>query len=399
LKKVSSKNKFKVMIMNVGVLGIGITKFGERWDQGLRELLLDAQVKALKDANLEATQIDALYTGNMSGDSLSGQVHVGAMAAENLNINKPSVRVEGACASGSLALRQGVHAIESGEAEIVLVNGVEKMTDVSIGQVTTALMGAGDEELEGFNGLTFPGLYALLAKAYMTKYPKLTRDLLAEVSVKNHFHGARNEYCQFRKEINIDVVKNSTMVADPLTLFDCSPITDGAASIILASEEKAKELGSKVSIVASGLANDTLSLARRNTLTAIHAGKIAADSAYKQAGITAEQVSFAEVHDCFTIAEILAVEALGFAKEGEGYKLYKDKDTYFDGKKPINTSGGLKACGHPVGATGVKQAVEATMQLRGEAKGRQVKEAEIGVTHNVGGSGATACVHVFKKVK
>ena len=385
--------------MNVGVLGTGITKFGERWDQGLRELLLDAQLKALKDSKLSPVDIDALYTGNMGGGPLSGQLHIGAMATENLNIDKPSVRVEGACASGSLALRAGIHAIEAGEAEIVMVSGVEKMTDVSTEQVTTMLMGAGDEEIDGFTGLTFPGLYALLAKAYMHKFPKLTRDLLAEVSVKNHFHGAKNSYAQFRKEITIDTVKNSTMVADPLTLFDCSPITDGAATIIIASEKKAKELGAKVSIIGSGLGTDSLSLARRKSLTRIDAAHTAAHQAYKQAGIKAEDVNFAEVHDCFTIAEIMAVEALGFAKEGEGYKLYKGKDTYFDGKIPINTSGGLKACGHPVGATGVKQAVEATMQLRGEAEGRQVKDAKIGVTHNVGGSGATAAVHVFKKVK
>ena len=385
--------------MNVGVLGIGITKFGERWDQGIRELLLDAQLKSLKDAGIQAKDLDAMYTGNMGGGSLSGQLHIGAMATENLNINIPSTRVEGACAAGALALRQGIFAIESGQAEIVMVNGVEKMTDVSTEQVTTMLMGAGDEELEGFNGLTFPGLYALLAKSYMAKYPKLNRDLLAEVAVKNHFHGARNSYCQFRKEITIDTVKNATMVADPLTLFDCSPITDGAASIILVSEAKAKELGVKVSIVGSGMATDTLSLARRNTLTAIPAGKMAAEKAYAQAGITADQVDLAEVHDCFTIAEIMAVEALGFAKEGEGYKLYQNKDTYFTGKIPINTSGGLKACGHPIGATGVKQAVEITMQLRGDAKDRQVPNAKIGVTHNVGGSGATAAVHVFKKVE
>ena len=385
--------------MNVGVLGTGITKFGERWDQGLRELLLDAQLKALKDANVEANDLDALYTGNMGGGPLSGQLHIGAMATENLNIDKPSVRVEGACASGSLALRQGILAIEAGEAEIVLVSGVEKMTDVSTEQVTTMLMGAGDEEIDGFTGLTFPGLYALLAKFYMNKFPKLTRDLLAEVSVKNHFHGTKNDYAQFRKEITIDTVKNATMVADPLTLFDCSPITDGAASIILTSEAKAKELGAKVSIIGSGLGTDSLSLARRKSLTRIDAAYSAARRAYKQAGITVDQISFAEVHDCFTIAEIYAVEALGFAKEGEGYKLYENKDTYFDGKTPINTSGGLKACGHPVGATGVKQAIEATMQLSGKAKGRQVTDAEIGVTHNVGGSGGTACVHVFKRNK
>ena len=385
--------------MNVGVLGVGITKFGERWDQGLRELLLDAQLKALKDSNIETKDIDVLYTGNMCADALSGQLHIGAMATENLNINKPSIRVEGACASGAVALRQGILAIEAGEAEIVLVNGVEKMTDVSTEQVTTALMGAGDEELEGFNGMTFPGLYALLAKAYMEKYPKLTRDILAEVSVKNHFHGARNDYAQFRKEITKETVINSTMIANPLTLFDCSPITDGAASIIIASEKKAKELGANVSIIGSGVGTDSLSLARRSTLTAIPAGKIAAEAAYKQAGIKVENINFAEVHDCFTIAELMAVEALGFAKEGEAYKLYKNKDTYFDGKTPINTSGGLKACGHPVGATGIKQAIEATMQLSGKATGRQVKDAEIGVTHNVGGSGASAAVHVFKKVK
>jgi acetyl-CoA C-acetyltransferase len=385
--------------MKIGVLGIGITQFGEIWDRGLRELLLDSQLRALNDAKIVPEQIDAMFTGNMLGDSLSGQVHVGAMATENLNLDKPSVRVEGACASGSIALREGISAIESGQAEIVMVNGIEKMTDVDTGQVTTALMGAGDEELEGFNGLTFPGLYALLANAYMNKYPKLTRDLLAEVSVKNHFHGARNSYCQFKKEITKETVLSSTMVANPLTLFDCSPITDGAATIIIANEEIAKKMNSEVYITGSGLATDSLSLARRNTLTAIPAGKTAAMQAYKQAGITTKDINFAEVHDCFTIAEVMAVEALGFAKEGEAHKLYENKDTYFDAKHPINTSGGLKACGHPVGATGVKQAIEATMQLRGEAKGRQVTNAKVGVTHNVGGSGATACVHVFKRLK
>jgi acetyl-CoA C-acetyltransferase len=385
--------------MKIGVLGIGITQFGEIWNRGIRELLLDSQLRALNDAKITPEQIDSMFTGNMLCDSLSGQVHIGAMATENLNLDKPSIRVEGACASGALALRQGIQAIQSGGAEIVMVNGVEKMTDVDTGQVTTALMGAGDEELEGFHGLTFPGLYALLAKSYMGEYPKLTRDLLAEVSVKNHFHGARNSYCQFKKEITIDNVKNSTMVADPLTLFDCSPITDGSATIIIAKEEIAKKMNSEVYITGSGLATDTLSLARRKSLTEIIAGKKAAEEAYKQANIKKEEINFAEVHDCFTIAEVLAVEALGFAKKGEAYKLYENKETYFDGKHPINTSGGLKACGHPVGATGIKQAVEATLQLRGDAKGRQVSNATTGVTHNVGGSGATACVHVFKRLK
>jgi acetyl-CoA C-acetyltransferase len=189
------------------------------------------------------------------------------------------------------------------------------------------------------------------------------------------------------------------MVADPLTLFDCSPITDGASSLILTNEEIAKKAGVEVYVIGSGLANDSLSLARRKSLTRIDAAFTARETAFKQAGITPEDVDFAEVHDCFSIAEILAVEGLGLAKEGEAGKLYDSKQTYFDGKMPVNTSGGLKACGHPVGATGVKQAYEAVQQLRGEAGERQVKGAEIGVTHNVGGSGATACVHVFKKVR
>ncbi|HNV00904.1 MAG TPA: thiolase domain-containing protein, partial [archaeon] len=340
----------------------------------------------------------SMFTGNMCGDSLSGQLHIGAMASENLNLDKPSIRVEGACASGSIALRQGIAAIESGSAQIVMVNGVEKMTDVSTEQVTTALMGAGDEELEGFNGLTFPGLYALLAKAYINEY-ELDRETLAEVSVKNHFHGARNTYSQFKNELTIDDVINSTMVADPLTLMDCSPITDGAATIIIANEEIAKKMNSEVYITGSGLATDTLSLARRKSLLEIKAGRLAAQNAYAQAKITPKEINFAEVHDCFSIAEIYAVEALGLAKQGEAGKLYKEKQTYFDAKHPVNTSGGLKACGHPVGATGIKQAIEATMQLRGEAKNRQVPNATVGVTHNVGGSGATAVVHVFKRMK
>ncbi|MCX6804021.1 MAG: thiolase domain-containing protein [Candidatus Diapherotrites archaeon] len=384
--------------MKIGVIGIGITKFGEVWGEGLRELLLDAQLRALNDAKITPKQIDSLYTGNMTGGILSGQLHIGAMAAENLNLDKPSIRVEAACASGSLAIRQSIEAIESGAADIVMASGVEKMTDVSVEQVTTALMGAGDEELEGFHGLTFPGLYALLANAYMNNY-KLTREILAEVSVKNHFHGARNSYAQFQNEINIDTVLNSTMVADPLTLFDCSPITDGAASIILASEKTAKKLGAEVYITGSGLATDALSLARRDSLLEIKAGRLAAASAYKQAGITPKDIDFAEVHDCFSIAEIYAVEALGLAKQGEGWKLYKEKQTYCDADSPVNTSGGLKACGHPVAATGIKQAVEAVTQLRGAGAKRQVKGAEIGVTHNVGGSGATATVHVFRKMK
>jgi acetyl-CoA C-acetyltransferase len=333
----------------------------------------------------------------MCGEALSGQLHVGAIAAENLNLAIPSTRVEGACASGSLALREGLHAIESGQAEIVMVNGVEKMTDVSTAQATTSLMGAGSEEWEEFQGATFPGLYALMARAYMDKY-NLSRETLAKVSVKSHFHGTLNPIAQFKREITIDQVVNSPLVADPLTLLDCSPITDGAASLILCRKDLAKKYSdSPVYVVGSGQASDTLALHGRQTLTGMQGTIDAAQAAFKQAGVSIKEIDISEVHDCFSIAEIMALEGLGLAEPGKAAQLIEDNQTYFDGKTPVNTCGGLKACGHPIGATGVKQAIEVVHQLRNEAGKRQVSNANLGLTHNVGGTGATVVVNIFKR--
>jgi acetyl-CoA C-acetyltransferase len=383
--------------MKIGVIGTGITKFGEIWEKSLRELLAEAQLKAIEDAKIFPKDIEMIFTGNMCADALSGQLHIGAMASENLNLNVPSTRIESACASGAVAIRAGLQAIESRAAKIVQVNGVEKMTDVSTEQVTTALMGAGDEEVEGFQGATFPALYALMARSYMKDYG-LTREELAAVPVKSHKHGSMNPIAQFQKELSIDDVINAPMVSDPLTLMDCSPITDGAASIILASESIAKKLNPEaVWIVGSGQGTDTLALSARETFTEMKATRIAADSAFKQAGITAKDVHLAEVHDCFSIAEIMAIEGLGLAKKGEAGKHAALGYHYFDSKMPINTCGGLKACGHPIGATGVKQAVEIVHQLQQKAGKRQVKKAEVGVTQNVGGTGATVVVNVFKR--
>ncbi|HIH32742.1 MAG TPA: thiolase domain-containing protein [Candidatus Diapherotrites archaeon] len=383
--------------MKIGVIGTGITKFGELWDKSLRDLLAEAQLKSIEDSKISPKDIEMIFTGNMCADALSGQLHIGAMASENLRINVPSTRIESACASGAVALRQGLQAIESGAAKIVQVNGVEKMTDVSTEQVTTALMGAGDEEVEGFQGATFPALYALMARAYMHEFG-LTREQLSAVSVKSHKHGSMNPIAQFQKEITVDDVANSAMVSDPLTLLDCSPITDGAASIILASESVAKKLNPEaVWIAGSQQATDTLALSARDSLTEIKATRIAADSAFKQAGISAKDVHLAEVHDCFSIAELLAIEGLGLAKKGEAGKHAAAGYHYFDSKIPINTCGGLKSCGHPIGATGVKQAVEVVHQLQQKAGKRQVKKAEVGVTQNVGGTGATVVVNVFKR--
>jgi acetyl-CoA C-acetyltransferase len=385
------------MFMKVAVIGVGLTNFDEHWDQNLRQLAIEAGTKAILDANVRGRDIDAIYLGNMSAGRFIGQEHVAALVSGELGLSIPAVRVEGACASGGLALRQGLFSILSGEYNIVLVGGAEKMTDLMTESVTSSLMGAADQEWEAYYGVTFPSLYAMIARRHMFEFGT-TREQMAKVAVKNHHNGSMNPIAQFKDEITIDQVLNSTMVADPLTLFDCSPITDGAATLILCKAELAKKYtDNPVYIIGSGQASDTLALHDRRSLTTLDATVKAAQNAYKQAGITANDVSFAEVHDCFTIAEIVATEDLGFCKKGEGGKLLDERITEIGGRIPVNTSGGLKAVGHPVGATGIKQAVEAVLQLRGQAGKRQVNDAKIGLTHNVGGSGATAVVHIFSR--
>jgi acetyl-CoA C-acetyltransferase len=380
----------------VAIIGIGITKFGEHWDKSLRDLVLEAGIKAIEDANLSGKEIEAIYGGTMASGYMTKQEHIGALIADYLGLNPiPSVRVEAACASGGLALREAYLAVAGGAYDIVVAGGVEKMTDISTEEATTALGGAGDQEIELMQGVTFPALYALMARRHMYEYGT-TEEQMAAVAVKNHRNAAKNEYAQFQKEIKIEDVLNSKVVADPLKVFDCSPITDGAAVVILANMEIARKYtDTPVEIIASAHATDTLALQNRETLTSLKATKIAAQKAYKQAKVEPKDVKVCEVHDCFTIAEIMAIEDLGFFEKGKGGIATEEGETEIGGKVAINTSGGLKGCGHPVGATGIKQAVEITMQLRGEAGKRQVN-AEIGMTHNVGGSGATCVVHIFK---
>ncbi len=383
--------------MKVAVIGIGTTEFGENWDKNLRQLAIEAGTKAILDAGIRGRDLDAIYLGNMSAGRFVGQEHVAALVSGELGLSIPSMRVEGACASGGLALRQGIFSILSGQHDIVLVGGAEKMTDLMTDGVTSSLMGAADQEWEAYYGVTFPSLYAMIARRHMFEFGT-TREQMAKVAVKNHHNGTLNPIAQFKKEITIEQVLNSPMVADPLTLFDCSPITDGAAALILCKEEWAKKYtDDPVYIIGSGQASDTLALHDRRSLTTLDATVKAAKEAYKQAGITVKDVDVAEVHDCFTIAEIVATEDLGFCKKGDGGKLLDEGATEIGGSIPVNTSGGLKAVGHPVGATGVKQAVEIMLQLRGKAGKRQVKNAKIGLTHNVGGSGATAVVHIFSR--
>lgn len=383
----------------VAVIGAGMTKFGEHWERGFRDLIVEAGTKAIEDAHLQGNEISAGYVGSMAAGSLIGQEHIGALIADQIGLNPiPITRVEAACASGGAALRQGYLSVASGIHDIVVVGGVEKMTDLSINTVSEVLGGAGDQEWELFLGATFPGLYALMAQRYMHEY-NATEEILAHIAVKNHEHGSRNPYAQYQSKITLETVMNSKKVADPLKVFDCSPITDGAAVVVLASLETAKKYNEQpIEIIASAQASDTIALHSREKLTELKATKVAVQNAYKTAKITPQDVDLAEVHDCFTIAELLAIEDLGFFKKGEGGKAVLEGRTKVDGDIPINTSGGLKAAGHPVGATGIKQAVEIVWQLRGQAENRQVKDCEIGLAHNVGGSGATAVVHLFKKV-
>ncbi len=382
----------------VAVIGIGMTKFGELWDKSFRDLVAEAGVKAIMDAGIEGKDIDAMYIGGMSSGGFVEQEHVAPLAIEVAGLEDfhiPATRVEGACASGGLAMRQGYIAVASGIHDIVLVGGAEKMTDVVGTEATNVLASAADREWEAFFGMTFPGLYALMARYHMHKYGT-TQEQLASVAVKNHYNGSMNPNAQFNRKISIEGVLASPMVADPLHLLDCSPITDGAAAAILAPLDIAKKYTDKiVKILASTQASDTISLHNRKRFDALPAAIHAARQAYKMAGVEPKDIDVAEVHDCFTIAEIMAIEDLGFFEKGKGGKATEEGLTAIDGQIPINTSGGLKAKGHPVGATGIAQINEIVMQLRGEAGKRQVKDAEVGLTHNVGGSGGTAVVHIL----
>lgn len=382
--------------MRVAIVGIGMTQFGELWDYSYRDLITMAGVEAIKDAGIEGRDIQEIYGGSMSPGLFASQEHTSAIISDFSGLKGvPSVRVEAACASGGLALRQGMLSIKSGRNELVVVGGVEKMTDVPTQTAMIALMGAGDEEWESFQGITFPGLYALMTRRHMFEY-KTTLEQISLVSVKNHFNAILNEKAQFKFEVTLEQVMNSPMVADPLRLLHCSPITDGAAALILANEKKAKKITDKpIWIQGCGLATDTLALHDRKSLSRMDAVKLAADRAYKTAGIKAKDIDFAEVHDAFAISEILAIEGLGFCKLGEGGKFTEKGETSLKGAIPINPSGGLKGKGHPVGATGIAQAIECVLQLRGEAGKRQIEGAKFGLTENVGGSGATCVVHIF----
>jgi len=381
----------------VAVIGTGLVTFGEMWSKSLRTLWAEAALNALEDAGID--KVDGITVGCMSPGLFNGQEHLASLLADELGMaGVPAMRVESACASGGLALRAGFAEVAAGLADIVLVTGVEKMTDVDGADATYALGTAADQDWEGFHGITFPGLYAMLARVHMQKFGT-TREQLAKVAVKNHANGLLNAHAQYHLKVSVDDVLASTMVADPLRLLDCSPITDGAAALVIASVDRARELGGDrplVKITGSGLATDSIALANRGDLSELRAVRLAGERAYAMAGRSPRDIHLAEVHDCFTIAEIMAVEALGFFDPGTGGQAVDRGLTSLGGKVPVNPSGGLKAKGHPVGATGVAQVVEVVTQLRGEAGQRQVEGARVGLAQNMGGSGGSSVVHILE---
>ncbi len=380
--------------MKINILGAATTKFGELWKTSPRALAREAMGNALKNANLKSQQVDALFVGNMLAGILGNQGNLGSFFAEELGISAPAFHIEGACASGGLALHNAINSILAGQHKTVMVLGIEKMTDFNQEDITSGLMAAGSDE-ERQAGATFAGIYALMAQAYMQQY-NISEELLSSVAVKNHYHGSLNAKAQFQNIITVADVMKSTKIADPLKLLDCSPISDGASAVIISSENTGG-LSNPVHISASEVATDTLALYQRESFTTLSAVTRAANKAYSKANITPSGIDVAEIHDCFSIAEVIATEDLGFSKNGKGAEdIAEDKFTLGKGKIITNPSGGLKACGHPVGATGIKQIVEITEQLRGQAGPRQVKGAKIGLTHNVGGSGAVAVIHILQ---
>jgi acetyl-CoA C-acetyltransferase len=373
-----------------------MTPWGELWEKSLRTIFVEPALLAIQDAGVD--KVDSLIVGSMSSGLFIGQEHLASLLADYLGYGPiPAARVESACASGGLALKMGYLEVASGLSDVVLVGGVEKMTDVTGNEATFALGTAADQEYEGFHGITFPGLYALMARAHMEKYGT-TRQQLAMVAVKNHLNGSKNPLAQYPFQITVEAVLNSVLVADPLRVLDCSPITDGAAAVILAPLEMAKKLKKPVvKITGLGHATDTIALSGRKDITWLESVYLAGQQAYKMSGRKPQDIHFVEVHDCFTIAEICVTEALGFVEKGKGGQAVEQGLTSIGGKIPVNPSGGLKSKGHPVGATGVAQAVEVVKQLWGEAGDRQVKGARVGMTQNMGGSGGSCLVHIFER--
>ncbi len=381
----------------VCVLGAGSTKYG-RLDDSISDITIQASVDAIESAGIEPKEIKAGYISNVFGVA-DKQVHLGPVVMSNLGISeRPSLSIESACGSGSVSFREAFANVYAGFYDVVLVTGVEKVTHTGTDWTTTYFSYCSDFFYEGGAGASFPGLFASMARAYLTEF-KATEEDFAQVAVKNHENGLLNPKAHLRKKITVDDVMKSAVVASPLKLYDCCPFSDGASSVIICSEKFAKEHSKDyIQVIGSGRGGSPAALQGREHLTTIPSTKIASEAAYKMAGITPKDIDFAEVHDCFTIAEILDTEDLGFFEKGQGVQAVREGQTKRNGQIPINPSGGLKSKGHPIGATGVGQIVEVFDQLTGKAGERTIKDAKIGLTQNFGATGASCAVHIFQSV-
>jgi len=384
-------------VEKVCVLGAGSTKYGNL-DDSLSDITIQASAQAIESAGILPKEIKAGYISNVFGVA-DKQVHLGPVVMSNLGIpERPSLTIESACGSGSVSFREAFANVAAGFYDAVLVTGVEKVTHTGTEWTTTYFSYCSDFFYEGGSGASFPGLFASMARAYLSEF-KATEEDFAAVAVKNHDNGLLNPKAHLRRKITIDDVMNSPVVASPLKLYDCCPFSDGASSVILCNEKFAKEHNKDyIQVIGSGRGGSPAALQDREHLTTIPSTKIAAEAAYKMAGIRPKDVDFAEVHDCFTVAEIIDTEDLGFFEKGQGVQGVRDGQTKRDGEIPINPSGGLKSKGHPIGATGVGQVVEVFEQLTGKADERTVKGAKIGLTHNFGATGASCAVHIFQSV-
>lgn len=381
----------------VCVLGAGSTKYG-KLDDSITDITIQASIGAIESAGIDPKEIQAGYISNVFGVA-DKQVHLGPVVMSNLGIpEKPSLSIESACGSGSVSFREAFANVAAGFYDAVLVAGTEKVTHTGTEWTTTYFSYCSDFFYEGGAGASFPGLFASMARAYLNEF-KATEEDLAAVAVKNHENGLLNPKAHLRKKISIDDVMKSAVVASPLKLYDCCPFSDGASAVILCSEKFAKEHSKNyVNVIGSGRGGSPATLQGRDHMTTIPSTNLAAQAAYKMAGITAKDIDFAEVHDCFTIAEVVDTEDLGFFEKGTGVQAVREGRTARNGDIPINPSGGLKAKGHPIGATGVGQVVEVFEQLTGKAGERTVKDAKIGLTHNFGATGASCAVHIFQGV-
>ncbi len=380
----------------VAIAGVGMAKFGELWDKNIRDLSLEAGMYAIFDAGVPGSDIDGMVIGNMSAGRFTGQEHLGALAVDMGGLGDiPAYSVEAACASGGAAVRQAYMAIKSGEHDVMLVLGSEKMSDVNQTEAMNTISVASDWEWEGMFGATFPALYAFMARRHMHEFGT-TEEHLALPTVKNHANAVHNEFAQFQKAVPLEVVMKSGMLADPLRVLHSSPVTDGAAGLVMCREDLARKYtDTPVYIESSEQRSDTLALHDRKSITRMDAVVTSTKNALKEANLEIKDIDVLELHDSFSIGEIILTEDVGICPKGEGGKTLQEGITEIGGKFPVNTSGGLKARGHPVGATGVAQIVEIALQLRGDADKRQVDGAEKGLAVNIGGTGATSIVHII----